>query len=129
MKKFLLVICFLLCACSTINETISVKDESKQLSFQTAFVRKDYKPVGRVRAEYSRMCFLFGLFCTKPYFVQDDLIGQAKTMGANEVIDVTLDISKTPIIWSWIYSYEQVKANGLAILLTPEDLSRFKATK
>ena len=126
MKKFLLIICLLLCACETVNETVNVKEETKELGFQTAFVRKDYKPVGRVRAEYSRVCFLFNLFCSQPYFVQDDLIQQANRMGANEVIDIALDISKTPLIWSWIYSYEEVKANGLAILLTPEDLSRGK---
>ena len=129
MKKILLIICFLLCSCSAIDETIGLKEEAKQLNFQTDLIRKDFKTIGRVRAEYSRTCFLFNLICTKAYFAQDDLIAQAKAMGANEVIDVTLDISKTPLIWSWIYSYEQVKANGLAVLLTPEDLSRSKTTK
>ena len=132
MKKFLLVLCVLLCGCGLSNEyreLANAKEETKELNFQTAFVRKDYKPVGRVRAEYSRICFLFDLFCSAPYFVQDDLIKQAKSIGANEVIDVTLDKSQTPLIWSWIYSYEQVKANGLAVLLTPEDLSRSKNNK
>ncbi|MBP5534828.1 MAG: hypothetical protein J6Y03_04925 [Alphaproteobacteria bacterium] len=126
MKKFLLIICLMLCSCTAVNEMVNVKEEAKEMNFQTAFVRKDYKPVGRVRKEYSRTCFLFNLFCSKPYFVQDDLISEAKTMGANEVINITLDISKTPLIWSWLYSYEEIKANGLAVLLTPEDLSRSK---
>ena len=129
MKKLLLVLCLLLCGCSAVNEMINVKEETKGLSLQTDLVRKDYKTVGRVRSEYSRTCFLFNLFCTQPYFVQDDLIDQAKAMGANEVIDIALDISKTPLIWSWIYAHEEVKANGLAILLTPEDLSRSKGNK
>ena len=126
MKKVLFIICFVLCGCSTINETVSSKVNTEQLDIQTAFVRKDYKPVGHVRAEYDRTCFLFDLFCTKSYFIQDDLIKQAKSIGANEVIDVVVDKSKTPLIWSWLFSYEEVKANGLAILLTPEDLSRNK---
>ena len=126
MKKLLFIICFILCGCSTINETVSAKTKAEQLDIQTAFVRKDFKPVGHVRTEYDRVCFLFDLFCTKSYFIQDDLIEQAKSMGANEVIDVVVDRSKTPLIWLWIYSREEVKANGLAVLLTPEDLSRGK---
>ena len=129
MKKLLFILCLLLCGCSTVNEMVNVKEETKELNFQADLVRKDYKTVGRVRNEYSRTCFLFNLLCTRPYFVQDDLISQAKSMGANEVIDITLDTSKTPLIWSWIYSHEEVKANGLAILLTPEDLSRSKSSK
>ena len=80
MKKLLFIICFILCGCTTVNETVFEKDETKQLNFQTAFARKDYKPVGRVRAEYERICVFFNLFCTKPYFPQDDLIAQAKSM-------------------------------------------------
>lgn len=129
MKKFLFILCVLLCGCTTVNETISAKSDTEQLNFQTAFVRKDYKPVGRVRAKYDRVCFLFDLLCSDSYFVQDDLISQAKSMGANEVIDITLDRSKTPLIWSWIFSYEEVKANGLAVVLTPEDLSRSKGNR
>ncbi|MBO5997936.1 MAG: hypothetical protein J6P93_05365 [Alphaproteobacteria bacterium] len=126
MKKLLFLLCFILCGCSTINETISIKNKTEQLDIQTSFVRKDFKPIGRVRAEYERYCFLFGLFCTDPYFIQDDLIQQAKSMGANEVVDIVVDSAKSPLIWSWLFAHEEVKANGLAVLLTPEDLSRGK---
>ncbi len=131
MKNLLLLlfVCTMLCGCMSAMTSISTGIFASPQGLQTAFIRKDYKPVGRVRVEHSRTCIFFNLLCTKPYFVHDDLIAQANKMGANEVIDVIIDKHKTPMLWSILYSHEQVKANGLAVLLSPEDLSREKTMK
>ncbi len=123
---FALSICLVLSGCTSVTETITATDKTNDVNLQTAIIRKDYKPMGRVHAEYSRTCFFLNLFCTAAYYPHNDLIAQAEKLGANEVINTVLDISQTPAIWSVFFSHTTVKANGLAILLTPEDLTRLK---
>lgn len=123
MKKLLTIVlcCLMLSACSSIRKLTSsdsMKMPVTQLATHT--INKDYKIIGRVRGEYERQCFLMGAFCFGEGYVFDDLMAKARSMGANEVLDIVIDDNELSVLWTILYSHQTTVANGLAVQLNPQ---------
>lgn len=130
-KLFLLAMICVLTACSTKSVHLSNKDimQAPIQSMTADFVRKDYKIVGVVSGDYEKVCFLFNLFCSNDIFIYDDLMRKAEKKGANAVINVVRDSQNSFWLWQILYEHQHYRANGLAVILTPEDLAQKRGNK
>ena len=121
MRSILFVLSLvLLTSCADISTIVTNNEPEMPTSkLSTGFVNKDYNVVGRVRGEYTKTCFLFNLVCSNNIFIADDLISKAKSMGADEVIDMVIDKQTSSWLWAFLFSYQSYRANGLAVKLVP----------
>jgi len=124
MKKFVITLILLcsLTACGTMKSLQAESDSTMPYrNHQTHFVSKPYKIIGRVRGEYSRWCFLAGLFCFGDDFIYDDLLRKGQKQGGNEVINVVRETEGVSPLWFLLFSHENTVANGLTIYVQPGD--------
>lgn len=126
MKKFAIAL-ILLCSLTACGTMKSLQAESDSVmpyrNHQTHFVSKPYKIIGRVRGEYSRWCFLAGLFCFGNDFIYDDLLSKGQKQGGNEVINVVRETEGVSPLWFLLFSHENTVANGLTIYVQQGDKS------
>ena len=126
MKKFAiaLILLYSLTACGTMKSLQAESDSVMPYrNHQTHFVSKPYKIIGRVRGEYSRWCFLAGLFCFGDDFIYDDLLSKGQKQGGNEVINVVRETEGVSPLWFLLFSHENTVANGLTIYVQQGDKS------
>lgn len=82
---------------------------------QTDWKQKGYRVIGRVHQEYTKNCYVLGLFCNEDIHIYDDLLKQAQKMRADEVINIVVDENQTSLLWFPIFLSRRFVVNGIAV--------------
>jgi hypothetical protein len=104
-------------ACSSIS-TVRVQPE-------TLYVGRGLRPIAVIQAQVTS-AYLFWIpipgHVDLDYVVNRMLLATAKTLGADKVVDIKVDITPDTGIWTLrkLLGYRSAEASGVAVIIEPE---------
>jgi hypothetical protein len=116
-RRFVLAVVLAAAACSSIS-TVRVQPE-------TVYVGPRLRPIAVIHAQVTSAYFLWIPIpghVDLDYIVNRMLLATAKTLGADKVVDIKVDITPDSGIWTLrkMLGYRSASASGVAVMVEPE---------
>jgi hypothetical protein len=113
-----LAIAITLAACSSVS-TVRVQPEN-------VYAGPHLRPIAIVHAQVTSLYFLFIPIpghVSLDYVVNRMLLAAAKTLGADKVVDIKVDITPEDGIWTLrkLLGWRSAEASGLAVVVEPDE--------
>jgi hypothetical protein len=107
-----------LAACSSVS-TVRVQPEN-------VYAGPHLRPIALVHAQVTSLYFLFIPIpghVSLDYVVNRMLLAAAKTLGADKVVDIKVDITPEDGIWTLrkLLGWRSAEASGLAVVVEPDE--------
>src|ERR1043165_5645598 len=124
-RRFLLVAMLATAACSSIS-TVRVQPE-------TVYVGPHLRPIAVIHAQVTSAYLLWIPIpghVDLDYIVNRMLLATAKTLGADKVVDIKVDITPETGVWTLrkMLGWRSATASGVAVTIEPETATAAKAS-